>query len=182
MTDLLSTGQREPQIPNEALFTTGKLMWYIAPILPVKTTKNPAIEYPIQTQSHAGRGQSRSIDRKRPIPCHQLRPTSRDDAAIIHVLMLKLSAIQNVTKLICFHCRRSGSTGFKSWLVKNNCLLVRPGSTSHSYRLGQHFLASNSGNKTNQLLNPSLSRLLPIRRAFFIHGCRHDGDGSANAN
>ncbi len=43
MTDLFSTGHREPQIPNDALLTTGKLIWYVAPILPVRTTKNAAI-------------------------------------------------------------------------------------------------------------------------------------------
>ncbi len=31
---------------------TGKEMWYVAPIRPVRTMKQPAIEYPIQTQSH----------------------------------------------------------------------------------------------------------------------------------
>lgn len=48
----LKTGQRAPQIPNEARVTTGKLIWYVAPILPVNTTKQAAMVYPSQTHSH----------------------------------------------------------------------------------------------------------------------------------
>lgn len=122
ITARFSTGQREPHMPKDALLTTGNPIWYVAPMRPVLTMKNPAIEYPIQTQIHA---------------CHQLRPVSRDDAAIIHVLMLKESAIQKLTKEMCRHCRRAGSTGFKSWLVRKSCLLVRPGSASVSYLMSK---------------------------------------------
>lgn len=48
--------------------------------------------------------------------------------AIIQVLMLNESAIQKATKLRLRHCRRSGSTGFKSSFVSINCAFVRPGS------------------------------------------------------
>ena len=120
MTARFSTGQRDPQIPKDDRLTIGKLMWYIAPIRPVRQTKNAAIVYPTQTQIHA---------------CHQDSPSVKDEAAIIHVLILNESAIQKATKLICLHCRLSGSTGFKSWLVRNSCLFVKPGSTSHSYQI-----------------------------------------------
>lgn len=83
MTERFKTGQSEPQIPKDALPTTGKEMWYLAPILPVMTMKAPAIEYPIQTQIH---------------DCHQARPGFMMLAdEIIHVLMLKESAIQKAT-------------------------------------------------------------------------------------
>ena len=39
----LKTGHSEPQMPKEALLTTGKLMWYVAPIRPVKQMKQAAI-------------------------------------------------------------------------------------------------------------------------------------------
>lgn len=42
------------------------------------------------------------------------------DEEIIHVLMLKLSAIQNPTKFQGPHWRLSGSTGLRSWFV--NCV------------------------------------------------------------
>lgn len=83
MTERFKTGHRDPQMPNDALPTTGKAMWYFAPILPVKTMKPPAIAYPIQTQIH---------------DCHQARPGFIMLAEeIIQVLMLKESAIQNAT-------------------------------------------------------------------------------------
>lgn len=83
MTERFKTGQRDPQIPKDALPTTGKAMWYFAPILPVRTMKPPAMAYPIHTQSH---------------DCHQARPGFMMLAdEIIHVLMLKESAIQNAT-------------------------------------------------------------------------------------
>lgn len=37
------TGHNEPKIPNEALFMTGKEMWYTAPTRPVKQMKNAEI-------------------------------------------------------------------------------------------------------------------------------------------
>lgn len=46
------------------------------------------------------------------------------------MLILKESLIQNATKFIDVHCRRSGSTGFKSWLSSISCAVVRPGSLS----------------------------------------------------
>lgn len=48
----LKTGHKEPHIPNDALVTTGKEMWYVAPMRPVKQTKQAAIVYPSQTQIH----------------------------------------------------------------------------------------------------------------------------------
>lgn len=63
----------------------------------------------------------------------QNRVSGLSHTAIIHVLMLKESAIQKATKLMCPHFRRSGSTGFKSWFVRKSCLLFKPGSDSHSY-------------------------------------------------
>ena len=73
-------------MPKDDLPTTGKAMWYFAPILPVRTMKPPAMAYPIHTQSH---------------DCHQARPGSMMLAdEIIHVLMLKESAIQNATYLL----------------------------------------------------------------------------------
>jgi len=39
----LNTGHREPQMPNEALATTGKEIWYVAPIRPVMQMKVPEI-------------------------------------------------------------------------------------------------------------------------------------------
>lgn len=47
--------------------------------------------------------------------------------------MLNESAIQKLTKEMWRHCRRAGSTGFKSWLVRKSCLLVKPGSASVCY-------------------------------------------------
>lgn len=55
----LKTGHREPQMPKEDLLTTGKEIWYVAPIRPVIQMKVPEMVYPIQTQSH---------------DCHQERP------------------------------------------------------------------------------------------------------------
>jgi hypothetical protein len=70
-------------MPKDDLPTTGKAMWYFAPILPMKP---PAMAYPIHTQSH---------------DCHQARPGSMMLAEeIIQVLMLKESAIQNATCLL----------------------------------------------------------------------------------
>lgn len=40
----LKTGHRAPQTPKDARLTTGKEMWYIAPIRPVKQTKQAAME------------------------------------------------------------------------------------------------------------------------------------------
>lgn len=37
----LNTGQSEPQMPNDARVTTGKLMWYVAPIRPVMQMNVP---------------------------------------------------------------------------------------------------------------------------------------------
>lgn len=112
---LLKTGHREPQIPKEARLTTGKPMWYVAPMRPVRQTKHAAIVYPIQTQSH---------------DCHQDRPATTMELEIIHVFMLKESAIQKPTKFQAPHCRRSGSTGFRSRLVSMSWAVVRPGSLS----------------------------------------------------
>jgi hypothetical protein len=39
----LKTGHSAPQMPKELLVATGKLMWYIAPILAVMHTKQAAI-------------------------------------------------------------------------------------------------------------------------------------------
>lgn len=99
MAALLKTGHKLPQIPNDDLFTTGKPMWYVAPIRPVAHTKHAAMAYPIHTQSH---------------DCHHESPAETMEELIIQVLMLKLSAIQNPTKFHAFHCRRSGSTGLRS--------------------------------------------------------------------
>jgi hypothetical protein len=62
---------------------------------PVMHTKHAAIEYPSHTQSQL---------------CHHESPSTMLLELIIHVLMLKLSAIQNPTKFQAPHCRRSGST------------------------------------------------------------------------
>ncbi len=48
----LNTAHMEPQIPNEDLLTTGKGMWYVAPMRPVMATNPPAIIYPSHTHSH----------------------------------------------------------------------------------------------------------------------------------
>lgn len=48
---LLKTGHNEPHMPNEARPTTGKLIWYVAPIRPVIQMKTADIVYPIQTHS-----------------------------------------------------------------------------------------------------------------------------------
>ena len=66
----LKTGHREPQMPKEALLTTGNEMWYVAPIRPVIQMKVPEMVYPIQTQSH---------------DCHQERPLATWVELIIHV-------------------------------------------------------------------------------------------------
>jgi len=66
----LKTGHSEPQMPKEALLTTGKLMWYVAPIRPVMQMKVPEMVYPIHTQSQ---------------DCHQERPFATCVEAIIHV-------------------------------------------------------------------------------------------------
>ena len=68
----LNTGQRAPQIPKLARLTTGKEMWYVAPILPVRQTKEAAMVYPSQTQIHDS---------------HQERPTAGTimEDEIIHV-------------------------------------------------------------------------------------------------
>lgn len=71
--------------------------------------KQPAIAYPIQTQIHA---------------CHHERPLTIIEDDIIHVLMLKESAIQKPTKFHGPHCLRSFSTGFKSWLVSYELIQV----------------------------------------------------------
>ena len=70
----LNTGHSEPQIPNDALLTTGKDIWYVAPMRPVKQMKQAAIEYPSQTQIQ---------------DCHHARPlvTMADD--IIQVFCRK---------------------------------------------------------------------------------------------
>lgn len=78
----LKTGQRQPQMPKEALFTTGNPTWYTAPMRPVKQTKKAAIEYPSQTHIH---------------DCHHDRPLTIMEELIIQVLMLNESAIQNPT-------------------------------------------------------------------------------------
>jgi hypothetical protein len=49
----LKTGHKLPQMPNDALPTTGKPMWYMAPIRPEATTKHAAKKYPIQTHIQA---------------------------------------------------------------------------------------------------------------------------------
>ena len=111
MAALLKTGHNEPQIPKEARLTTGKLMWYVAPIRPVMQMKVADIVYPIQTQSH---------------DCHQERPLTIMDDEIIQVFwegsglcactgyvertILNESAIQKATKFHGPHCLRSGST------------------------------------------------------------------------
>lgn len=79
MPALLKTGHKLPQIPKLERATTGKPMWYVAPMRPVRQMKNPAMAYPIQTQSHA---------------CHHESPATTMEDEIIHVLMLKQSAIQ----------------------------------------------------------------------------------------
>lgn len=71
--------------------------------------------YPIHTQSQ---------------DCHHESPAETMEELIIQVLMLKLSAIQKPTKFHAFHCRRSGSTGLRSWLVSISWDVVRPGSWS----------------------------------------------------
>lgn len=101
MTERFKTGQSEPQIPKDALPTTGKEMWYLAPILPVMTMKAPAIEYPIQTQIH---------------DCHQARPGFMMLAdEIIHVLMLKESAIQKATCVLSAKRFCVGRLGVMAW-------------------------------------------------------------------
>jgi hypothetical protein len=72
---------------------------------PVAQIKQAAMEYPIHTQSH---------------DCHHDRPATIMEDEIIHVLMLKESAIQKPTKFHAPHCRRAGSTGLRSWFV--NCV------------------------------------------------------------
>lgn len=67
---LLNTGHREPHTPKEALLTTGKLMWYVAPMRPVKQMKTAAIRYPNHTQSH---------------DCHHDRPPTIMEDDIIQV-------------------------------------------------------------------------------------------------
>ena len=100
----LKTGHKLPQIPNEDLLTTGKPMWYVAPMRPVEQMKQAEMAYPIQTHSH---------------DCHHESPPWIMDDEIIQVLMLNESAIQKPTKFQGPHWRRSGSTGLRSWLV--NC-------------------------------------------------------------
>ena len=77
MAALLKTGHSAPQMPKEERETTGKLMWYIEPMRPVKQTKQPAIAYPNHTHSH---------------DCHQDSPATIMDDEIIQVLMLNESA------------------------------------------------------------------------------------------
>lgn len=77
-------------------------MWYMAPNRAFMATKIPVMEYPIQTQIQA---------------CHHDKPATIMDEEIIHVLMLNESAIQKPTKFQARHCRRSFSTGLRSWLV-----------------------------------------------------------------
>ena len=67
---LLKTGQSEPQMPKDDRMTTGKLIWYVAPIRPVMQMKVPEMKYPIQTQSH---------------DCHQDSPPMIMEEDIIHV-------------------------------------------------------------------------------------------------
>lgn len=74
----LKTGHRAPHIPNDDLATTGKLIWYVAPIRPVKQMKHAAMAYPSHTQSH---------------DCHHERPAAIIDPEIIQVFMLKESAV-----------------------------------------------------------------------------------------
>jgi hypothetical protein len=64
-------------MPKDALLTTGKLMWYVAPMRPVEQTNAAAIKYPIQTQIH---------------DCHHDMPSTTLDEEIIQVLMLNESA------------------------------------------------------------------------------------------
>jgi hypothetical protein len=64
--------------------------------------------------------------------CHHDRPSNMDAEAIIQVLILKLSAIQNATKFLLRHCRRSGSTGFKSWFARSSCGTYVNTQLSHS--------------------------------------------------
>lgn len=75
----LNTGHREPQMPNEALVITGKEMWYVAPMRAVMQTKQPAMVYPIHTQSH---------------DCHQDNPlpTIMEDD-IIHVFCANVNMV-----------------------------------------------------------------------------------------
>ena len=70
----LNTGHKEPHIPNDALLMTGKEIWYVAPMRPVKQMKQAAMVYPSQTQIH---------------DCHHERPlvTIADD--IIQVFCRK---------------------------------------------------------------------------------------------
>lgn len=110
-----NTGHNEPHMPNELLATTGKEIWYVAPILPVRQIKQAAIEYPTQTVIQL---------------CHHDKPFKMAAEEIIQVLMLNESAIQKATKLRPRHWRRSGSTGFRSWFASINCAFVRPGSLS----------------------------------------------------
>ena len=74
----LKTGHSEPQMPNEARPTTGKEMWYLAPMRPVKQTKQAAIEYPSCTGVR-----SRSIDGtggvRRRLPRRRARIATRRD-------------------------------------------------------------------------------------------------------
>ena len=62
---------------------------------PVAQMKAAAKVYPIHTQIHA---------------CHHDTPATTAEEAIIHVLILKESAIQNPTKFHGPHCLRCGST------------------------------------------------------------------------
>jgi hypothetical protein len=73
---LLKTGHSEPQMPKEDRATTGKEIWYVAPIRPVKQMKTAAIEYPIHTQSH---------------DCHQDKPPAIMEDEIIQVFWYQIS-------------------------------------------------------------------------------------------
>lgn len=86
------------------------------------------------------------------------------DEEIIHVLMLNESAIQNATKFQGPHCRRSGSTGFKSWFV--SCKPENKNNRQHCSALRRYFFLyggyicadSNGGNndKNNNNSNKQL--------------------------
>lgn len=67
------------------------------------------MKYPIQTQIQL---------------CHQDMPPTTIDDEIIHVLILKESAIQNPTKFHFPHWRREGSTIVRSETYPRKCLVT----------------------------------------------------------
>lgn len=87
-------------------------------------TNIPEKRYPIQTQSH---------------DCHHDKPSMIMAEEIIHVLILKESAIQKATKFQEPHCRRSGSTGCQT---SAQCSLIvlhgMPGLRTHMPQPGAY--------------------------------------------